>query len=140
MTYTDIKVAEIMTKNILVAHEGASFTEICRLFFEMHFHHLPVLNGAGELMGIISSNDLLQVMSQRMLLKKGVNTKDLNDNIGLEEMMTKDPIVVDAEATVEEAALLLRKHQIHSLPVVRDGKVSGIVTSTDLVKCFTDNY
>ena len=91
MTHTDINVADIMTDNILVAHKGLAFSEICRLFFEMHFHHLPVLDEDEQLVGIISSNDLLQVLSRKMLIHDELSTEELDEHVGLEELMTKDP-------------------------------------------------
>lgn len=138
MTYTDVTVADIMTGNVLVAHLGLKFTEVCRIFFELGIHHLPVLDENEALVGIISSNDVLQMISRQMALQHPVEAVSLNKEIPIRELMTPNPISIHASASVEEAAALFKEQHFHSLPVVEDGKVVGIVTSTDLVKCFTD--
>ena len=57
MIATKATVKDLMTSQVIVAHTSHSFTQICRLFFELDIHHLPVLNDQNELIGIISSNE-----------------------------------------------------------------------------------
>ena len=127
-------VADIMSKNVLFAHTGQSFTQLCRLFFEMDIHHLPVADEMGKLIGILSTNDVLKAYGRKVPSLKRADDAMLNEHITIYALMTQDPISVPPGTTLKEAAQLLATHNIQSLPVVEGQKVVGIVTSRDLIR------
>ncbi|MCB0596665.1 MAG: CBS domain-containing protein [Lewinellaceae bacterium] len=127
-------VADIMSKNVLFAHTGQSFTQLCRLFFEMDIHHLPVADEMGKLIGILSTNDVLKAYGRKVPSLKRADDAMLNEHITIYDLMTQDPISVPPGTTLKEAAQLLATHNIQSLPVVEGQKVVGIVTSRDLIR------
>ena len=127
-------VADIMSKNVLFAHTGQSFTQLCRLFFEMDIHHLPVADEMGKLIGILSTNDVLKAYGRKVPSLKRADDAMLNEHITIYDLMTQDPISVPPGTTLKEAAQLLATHNIQSRPVVEGQKVVGIVTSRDLIR------
>ena len=127
-------VADIMSKNVLFAHTGQSFTQLCRLFFEMDIHHLPVADEMGKLIGILSTNDVLKAYGRKVPSLKRADDAMLNEHITIYDLMTQDPISVPPGTTLKEAAQLLATHNIQSLPIVEGGKVVGIVTIRDLIR------
>lgn len=84
--------------------------------------HLPVLDDRGRLVGIVSEKDLLRA--------------DEGDRV--EEIMTRDVVTVTEYTALEEAARIMADHRISSLPVMRDGKLVGIITETDLFYIFLE--
>ena len=132
-------VADIMSKNVLFAHTGQSFTQLCRLFFEMDIHHLPVADEMGKLIGILSTNDVLKAYGRKVPSLKRADDAMLNEHITIYDLMTQDPISVPPGTTLKEAAQLLATHNIQSLPVVEGQKVVGIVTSRDLIRYLANN-
>ncbi len=84
--------------------------------------HLPVLDDRGRLVGIVSEKDLLRA--------------DEGDRV--EEVMTRDVVTVTEYTALEEAARIMADHRISSLPVMRDGKLVGIITETDLFYIFLE--
>ncbi|MCO6487573.1 MAG: CBS domain-containing protein [Phaeodactylibacter sp.] len=130
----DTTVADIMSRNVLFAHLGQSFTQLCRLFFEMDIHHLPVADDKGKLIGILSANDVLKAYGRKVPALKRADEAMLNENITIYDLMTQDPVSVPPGTTLREAARLLAFHNIQSLPVVEGEKVVGIVTSRDLIR------
>ena len=127
-------VADIMSKNVLFAHTGQSFTQLCRLFFEMDIHHLPVADERGQLIGILSTNDVLKAYSRKVPTLQRADEEMLNENITIYDLMTQNPISVAPGTAIKEAARLLFTHNIQSLPVVEGEKVVGIVTSRDIIR------
>lgn len=127
-------VADIMSKNVLFAHTGQSFTQLCRLFFEMDIHHLPVADDKGRLIGILSANDVLKAYGRKVPTLQRADEAMLNENITIFDLMTQNPISVPPHTTLKEAAQLLSGNNIQSLPVVEGDKVVGIITSRDLIR------
>lgn len=127
-------VADIMSKNVLFAHTNQSFTQLCRLFFEMDIHHLPVVDEEGLLIGILSANDVLKAYGRKIPSLQNASEDMLNKNITIFDLMTQNPISAAPETTLKEAAHLLAANNIQSLPIVEGKKVVGIVTSRDLIR------
>jgi CBS domain-containing protein len=67
-------------------------------------------------------------------------TTAMYDNLNIEQVMTKDVKVVQKSDTIYEVATILSKNEFHSLPVVEEEKLVGIVTTTDLIKYLVDQY
>lgn len=88
------------------------------------FRELPVVEGE-KLVGIITDRDL-----QR---HAGYHERTLVDAV-----MTRNPLIVNSSTMLEEAAQLLLRHKIGGLPVVDDGKLTGIITISDLLTAFLD--
>ena len=123
-----------MSRSILAIHVNNSFTEVLRLFSEMTFHHLPVVNTKNELIGIISSNDILKFLTTAFYTIKEIDEEALNQSMDIADLMTPDPVTIEPEATIDEALQLFSKHHIHALPVLKGKKVVGILTSNDILK------
>jgi acetoin utilization protein AcuB len=89
-----------------------------------HFRRVPVVH-EGVLVGILTD-------------------RDLRCHVGVEERtrvgaaMTETPLTVSPQTIVEEAVQLLLKHQISGLPVVENGKVVGIITTSDVLRAFLE--
>lgn len=67
-------------------------------------------------------------------------TTALFDGLNIEQVMTKDVKVVQKDDTIYDVAIILSKNEFHSLPVLENEKLVGIVTTTDLIKYLVDQY
>ncbi len=107
---------------------------------ETGVHHLPVVSG-DELLGIISWSDLLRVsFGDAFETDDRAVDATLDHTFTLEQVMSGDPITVTPQTTVHEAAEILSKGQFHCLPVVEDGKLVGMVTTSDLLRYLAELY
>lgn len=127
-------VSEVMSKNVLVAHTSYSFTDVWRLFYEMNIHHLPVLDEQKRLIGMISVNDVMNVMSRRLPHLGEVNETVLNGSFSIVEVMTPTPVTIAASDTVGKAAQIFAENNFNALPVVERGQLVGIITSRDVIE------
>lgn len=128
------KVSDLMSRNILTGYVKNSFTHTLRLFSQMPFHHLPIVNVKTELIGMVSSNDMMKILTVQLAMLNDFTEDGLNNAIDISEIMTTDVITVSPEATIKEALFLFCEHNIHSLPVVKDKELVGIITTNDLLK------
>ena len=127
------KVSDLMSRNILVGHVTNSFTHTLRIFAEMTFHHLPIVNSKRDVIGIISSNDMLKSLMLKLPMLKQSDEETLNMLFDIPELMTRNPQVISPDASVSEALSIFSKHHIHALPVVDKGELVGIITSNDVL-------
>jgi CBS domain-containing protein len=88
--------------------------------------HVPVEDGEGRLVGIVSHRSLLRIMADRL-----PNDEEL---IAVRRIMNPDPVSVAPTTPVSEAVELMRSRRIGSLPVVEDGRLVGIVTVYDFLE------
>ena len=127
------KVSDLMSRNILVGHQSNSFTHTLRLFSEMTFHHLPIVNSDQELVGIISSNDMLKSLTLKLPMLKNTKDDTLNQALDIKELMTPNPVVISPQSNIEEVLNAFSHYHIHALPVVENNKIVGIITSNDVL-------
>ncbi len=120
----------IMSTDLVTIAPAATLAEAQSLMQENRIHHLPVVDQAEALVGLLTLTDVLAATDSK--LRQGdsrIHAKDICIN----EVMVTDLATVDERASLRQAALFLEKHQIGCLPVVNNGKLSGIITDTDFV-------
>lgn len=112
----------------LTVRSDTDYKAALRLMQEHAVHHVPVLDAAGELTGILTERDLL--IAAARYLQSGVDVADV---------MHRDVVTVTPETTLGRAAGLLASHKIGGLPVVDGhGKVVGVITETDMLIAFVE--
>ena len=111
-----------MRKQVHMVYPEMSIEEARRELRRNRIHHLPVVKDE-RLVGIVSDRDLRAPASGAKIVG---------------DVMTANPIVVSPAVPVDEAARVMRKKQINSLPVVDTGKVVGIFTASDVLAAFVD--
>ena len=115
-------VIERMTRTPVTITSETTVEEALAVLTEHKQRHLPVLDADETLIGIVSEKDLLRARSEDPV----------------EKMMTRDVVTVTEYTTLEEAACVMADHTISSLPVMRDAKLVGIITETDLFHIFLE--
>jgi CBS domain-containing protein len=90
-----------------------------------HVRHIPVEDDDGELIGLVSHRALLRLVAAGRI---GGEHK-----VTVDEIMTRNPVSVNSDATTVEAIRLMRETQVACLPVVDDGKLLGLITEHDLL-------
>jgi CBS domain-containing protein/gamma-glutamyl:cysteine ligase YbdK (ATP-grasp superfamily) len=92
-----------------------------------HIRHVPVEDGEGRLVGLLSHRSLLR------LLARGRN-ENQGEAIVVSSIMTPDPVTVKPATPTMEAVELMRRHKVGCLPVVNDGLLVGIITAHDFLE------
>lgn len=111
-----------------------------KIFIEEGFHHLPVLDGK-KLIGMISYTDIMRIDSGELYKQDPKQADVLLDNLSsITETMTKNLRTVDEHAEIRDVTAMLAEGNFHSLPVVENDEVIGIVTTTDILKYFHSQY
>lgn len=131
-------VRERMTANPVVVHPETSFDEAFQLLREKKIRRLPVVERNGNLVGIVAEKDLLRVSPSPATSLSIFEIHGLLAKLQIKDVMTKRVITVGEDCPLEEAARIMVEHKIGSLPILRDQKVVGIITETDLFKVMAE--
>jgi acetoin utilization protein AcuB len=123
-----------MNPNVITVDADDSMLDATKLLKEHNIRHLPVLE-KGKLVGVITDRALKRAAPSDATALEAHELLYLIANIKVREIMTKNPITVPYNYTIEEAADLLLQARISGMPVVgKDGDVIGTITQTDLFK------
>ncbi|NTV57251.1 MAG: CBS domain-containing protein [Deltaproteobacteria bacterium] len=123
-----------MNPNVITVDADDSMLDATKLLKEHNIRHLPVLE-KGKLVGVITDRDLKRASPSDATALEAHELLYLIANIKVREIMTRNPITVPYNFTIEEAAELLLQAKISGMPVVdKDGDVIGTITQTDLFK------
>ena len=129
-----------MTANPVTARSGDPISKVRQLFLQHHVHHLPVVEG-NELVGIVSWTDLMRIsFGDAFGQNETVVDATLDHTHKLDDIMNKTPVTVDEQTPIREAADVLGDADFHSLPVLNGRKLTGIVTSKDLIRFLRSLY
>ena len=131
-------VANRMTKNPITVTPETKVDEAAVLMKKHHFRRLPVVED-GKLVGFLNDKDIMRVAPSPATTLSKYEITSLLAKMCIRDIMQKDVISVNEEATIEEAALIMCNNKIGGLPVVSSvGAVVGVITETDIFKALVD--
>jgi len=123
-----------MSKNVVTINEDDSMQDAMKLMKQHTIRMLPVMKN-DALVGVVTDRDLKRASASDATTLDVHELLYLISKIKVKNIMTKNPIAVSPDLTVEETAELLLNHKISGVPVVDDkGKVVGAITQTDLFR------
>lgn len=114
-----IPVKEVMTRDVITFREDSTLEEIAATLSSRRITGAPVVTAEGHVVGIISETDVFS--------KKGKTARDI---------MSPRVISVTEDTGIDEAARLLIGERIRRVPVIRDGKMVGLLSRSDVLDFF----
>jgi CBS domain-containing protein len=140
-----MKVRDVMTTEVATVHPATSLKEVARLLARLGISGVPVIDGEGAVVGVVSEGDILvkergPVEESRALFRfrepVAPEQQAKAEAMTAGDAMTTPPIVIGPERPVSAAAKMMLEQSVNRLPVVTDGRLVGIVTRADLVRAF----
>jgi CBS domain-containing membrane protein len=131
-------VRDLMTEDVVALEPHDTLATLRDLMYERRIRHMPIVDDAGRLVGLVSQRDLL-----RNALIEQVQVPDAVEQAVLERLEVRDLMTTEVEsvrpdADVRAAAQILLDHKYGCVPVVEAGKkLVGILTESDFVRLFT---
>jgi CBS domain-containing protein len=141
-----MRAIDVMVRDVVTVHPDTDVAEAVKLLAEHDVSALPVVNGEGRLIGILSEADLIhrvEIGTEKrrpwwLEAVSGAGTlaeefaKSHGKKVG--EVMTSEVVVVSEETPLSEIAALFERKRIKRVPVVKDGKVVGVVSRSNLIQ------
>ena len=141
-----MRAVEVMTTKVITVGENASVAEVAKLLAERGISAVPVVDKDDRVIGMVSEGDLLHRTEtgtekcRSWWLEMMASTNQLagdyikSHSANVKDVMTRDVISVSDTTPLADIAILLEANRIKRVPVVRDGKLVGIVSRANLVR------
>lgn len=130
-------VGERMSHPVISVTPETPVHDALALFKKEHIRRAPVMKN-GKLLGIISESDLLNASPSPATSLSVWEMNYLMSKVTVKNVMTKKVKTIDVNTPIEEAARVMADSKIGGMPVVRSGKIVGMITETDLFKIFLE--
>lgn len=142
-------VKDIMTRDLITVPPDMEITQAAKILLENRINGVPVVDKGGELIGILCQSDIIVQQKEMPIpsvftfldgLVSFTSMKKLEKEvlkiaaITVANAMTPDPVTVGPETKIEEVALLMVDKNFHTLPVLDEGKLVGIVGKEDVLR------
>jgi CBS domain-containing protein len=137
---------QIMTRPVITVAPETTIVDAANLMLQRHVSGLPVVDAAGQLVGIVSEGDFIrrsEIGTQRkrgrwlrFILGPGKSASDFVQEHGrrVGEVMTKQPLTITEDTALAEIVDLMEKNNVKRLPVIRGDKMVGIVSRANLLQ------
>jgi acetoin utilization protein AcuB len=131
------QVADWMTPDPITIAPGASLAEAYDCMQESNVRRLPVVD-RGEFQGIVTLSDVLRAMP--LMADEGDReTRLMMTTRKVRDVMTYDPVTIQSEDTLQDAAERMLEYQVSGLPVLDGGRLVGIITESDVFRLVIDS-
>ena len=120
-------VRDRMSRPAVTVRQDADFQKALALMQEKKLRRLPVVDDDGQLVGIVVERDLL-VAAMRYLQSR----------VEIGDIMTRNVVTVSPDADLVDVARTMLERKIGGLPVLEQGRLVGIITESDIFKCFVE--
>ncbi|KQX67361.1 MULTISPECIES: CBS domain-containing protein [unclassified Streptomyces] len=136
-------VSDVMTRAVIAVGRDAPFKDIVRLMERWKLSALPVLEGEGRVIGVLSEADLLpkeefrEGVPDRFTQRERLSDLAKAGALTAEDAMSSPAVTVHGTTTLAEAARIMARRNVKRLPVIDgEGKLEGVVSRSDLLKVF----
>ena len=144
-----LKVNDIMTRELITVSPETEIVHATKLLLENHINGVPVTDETGKLVGILCQIDL--IVQQKKLpipsffailngLIPMTSMKQIETQVQkitaatVAQAMTKNPVTVQPDTSIEEVAALMVDKNFHTIPVMDEGKLVGILGKEDILR------
>ncbi|AKJ68454.1 histidine kinase [Pandoraea thiooxydans] len=146
-----MRALDVMTPNVISVKPNATIRDVANLFLEHRISGAPVIDDGGKLVGVVSEGDLIrraEIGTDKPhrswwlgLFSTDAQAQEYVKSHGLlvADVMTRDVISVDEQTPLGDVASLLETRGIKRVPVLRGGKVVGLVSRANLVQALASS-
>lgn len=134
-----IRVQDIMQTSFVTVSAGDTLSTVEDIMTLGGVRHMPVVRG-GALVGVVSERDLLRASLSNLTEFGHEERRAFLQVVEITRVMSTPPIVISPEDEIEQAARLLAEKRIGCLPVIDEGKLVGLLTETDVLRCIAGSW
>jgi CBS domain-containing protein len=144
---------EIMHRKVIKVAPDMTLREVAKVFIDRHISGAPVVNHEGQLVGVVSQTDLVRqereaaaaaevplyyVAHEPSYKRAGMHVEDPEFS-RVRDVMTPKLISAEEDTPIRELARRMLRKRIHRIIITKRGKLSGIVTTSDMLKAWVGN-
>ena len=143
---------DIMTSEVITVTEDVPVTRLAAILWENRISGVPVVDDKGEVISVVTENDLIDqtkklhlptvisVLDSVIFLENPNKVeKDIEKITGktVKDICSKNPVIIALDTRLDEIATIMAEKKVHTLPVVSEGKLVGVVGKSDIIRTLT---
>lgn len=133
-----IKVLDLMSRFAITTKENTNIAELAHLLMRFKISGLPVVSESGEIIGIVTATDLFNQMQKIINDIEGGADPLKSCQAPIKQIMTRDVFTITPETTLYEVIRLMCGKNIHTLPVVAEKEIVGVIGRRDVINaCYS---
>lgn len=132
-------ISHIMTKSVVTVNENDNLRKVVEKLKKHNIRHIPVIRNK-EVIGIISRTDINRLTFGALFDGQECADEAILDMLTIAQVMTSKPKTISSNTIIRDSAEIFVKEEFHALPVVDSGELKGIVTTTDILRYFLEQY
>ena len=136
-----MKASDIMTLGTATIRSDASLSQALRIMIDHRISALPVLDGNRQLLGIVTEGDFMRsgvLAIAELLSKDPPDRARALESRTVGEIMSRNPITISPEASIQEVVKLMERHTLKRIPVESNGEALGMISRIDLLKMLVE--
>lgn len=133
-----LRVSDLMTQDVVAARPDDTLATLRDLMLERDVRHMPVIEGEGNLVGLVSQRDLLRNSLIEQPDMPDFVEDALLERLRVRELMTTGVVSIDPERDIREAAQIMFENKYGCLPVTLGTRLVGILTESDFVRLMAE--
>lgn len=125
---------DLMRREVFTIRDEAPVEELIEVLVREHIHGVPVLDGAGTLVGVVTQQDIFfsSVTLSRESATGRRATKESNRSLRVRDIMTSPAVFATEDTDVGSLCRMMVRLRIHRVPIINENEVTGIVSSLDI--------
>ena len=137
MSERNLLVEEVMSRDVFTLGRNDKLSVADDVMKQKRIRHIPILDGDGELCGIISQRDLFRGILLRSLGYGSRAEQKMLDSLSIKDAMHDEVISTSPDTPLADAARMMLSEKVGCLPVVDENRVVGLISEADFVKRYT---
>jgi CBS domain-containing protein len=144
-----LKARDIMTSKVITVDENQSVKDLAKILADNKISGVPVLDSEGKIVGVVTESDLIdrakkvhiptvmRLFDSYLFLESPERMeKDLKKMSAstVKDICNRNVVTVEPDTPLDEIATLMAEKKVHTLPVVLDGRLEGIIGKTDIIR------
>ncbi|RMH15687.1 MAG: CBS domain-containing protein [Acidobacteria bacterium] len=129
-------VRDLMTRDVVAVGPAESLATLRDVMLAQRVRHMPVVDPAGRLIGLVSQRDLLRNQLVEQAATPDAVERAVLERLAVSDLMGTSLVWAEPDDDIRDAAQRMLDHQYGCLPVVEEGRLVGILTESDFVRLF----
>jgi acetoin utilization protein AcuB len=131
-------VRDRMSRRVATVRPDTNLGDAATLMRTRKIRHLPVVDGGGRLVGMVTARDLRQALFAPAVQADAEDLLSVLQALSVGDVMTRGVVSVRAATSIRDAARLMHERKLGALPVLERERLAGILTETDVLRAFQD--
>lgn len=128
-----MKIKDVMTSDVATLNANATLAQARELMESKRIRQIPIVDNEGRVEGIISKRDIYAASVSNLSENYERSKNLLEGRLQISEIMTTDVETIEASESLSSAAVKLQELRVGALPVVENGKLVGVISSSDFL-------